>query len=334
MLISPIHLRTLVDALDLLGHAPRRVMAEARLMPAHLDPNGPWQPVDTFDRLMNVAIDITGNPGFGLTISSSLALTRYGPHAVLVAHAPTLRHALIDLHRYAPLLVEEPEVALVETGGDDACLTVEPLGCTEAGRRCRAEWLMSLVAQLVRRAGGQDVALPRVDFAYAAPAHVGQYRAVFGPHLRFQAERSAVYFPWSLMDVRIPGYDQAMYEALRAPVEAMAAPHLQKTDAVTVLRRRILASLPRVPDITEAARGLGMSERSLRRVLSAKGLGYAELVQLCQREVAERLLCDGRVAIKQIADETGFSSPSCFHRAFRRWHGATPSEWRSQRLGG
>lgn len=330
MLISPIHLRTLVDTLDLAGHPAHTVLAAAGLPPEALDPQGPWVPEERLDQLMRAAQQVTGNPAYGMLVSTSLALTRYGPQAMLIIQAPTMRHALRDTRHFAPLLLEQPELDIREQAGE-AWLSVKPLGTTPAGQRFRTEWLMCLAVQLARRAGGCEADLREVRFAYPRPDHAALYEATFGPRLHFNASESGLRFPSALLDLPIPGHDRMVYEGLRVQVDALMAQRLNRVDVVQVLRGRIMATLPRLMAVDEAAQVLDMSGRTLRRQLSARGLGYAELVQQCQRELAERLLREGRVPLKQIADETGFSSPSCFHRAFRRWHGATPLAWREQR---
>ncbi|MCH8178978.1 MAG: AraC family transcriptional regulator [Proteobacteria bacterium] len=326
MLISPIHLRTLADALEMAGHPARAALESAGLAAEALDGQGPWVPQEQLDRLMCAAQAVTGDPGYGLAVSSSLALTRYGPHALLVIQAPTLRHALIDIRHFAPLLVEHPEIDLIEQGGD-AWLSVSPLGTTPDGQRFRTEWLMSLAVQMARRTGPREGDIRRVQFAYPRPAHVAQYAAVFGPELRFDAPESGLAFPGALLDAPIPGHDRLVYDGLRVQIESLMAQRLKRVDVLQTLRGHILASLPRLMDVNEAARRVDMSGRSLRRHLSSRGMGYSALVQRCQRELAERLLREGRLPLKQIADETGFSSSSCFHRAFRRWHGQTPLAW-------
>lgn len=332
MLISPIHLRTLADALEMGGHAVDAALASAGLAAEALDVQGPWVPQEWLDRLMCAAQAVTGNPAYGLAVSSSLALTRYGPHALLVIQAPTLRHALTDIRHFAPLLVETPEMDVTEQGGD-AWLSVRPLGTSPDGLRCRTEWLMSLAVQMARRTGAREGDIRRVQFAYPRPAHGALYEALFGPHLHFDAADTGLAFPGALLDVPIPGHDRMVYDGLRVQIEALMAQRLKRVDVLQTLRAHILAGLPRLMDVNEAARRVDMSGRSLRRHLASRGMGYSELVQHCQRELAERLLREGRLPLKQIADETGFSSSSCFHRAFRRWHGQTPLVWQQRASG-
>lgn len=331
MLISPIHLRILVDTLALDGKPAKQAMALAGLTDADLDTQGPWIDEAVFDRFMCAAMAVTGDPGYGFTASTSLAQTRYGPHALLIVHAPSLRQAFEDIRQFAVLVVEEPEIDLVSAGGE-SCLVARPIGVSADGLRFRLEWLMSLCVKLSRRAGSQEDDLVEVTFPYPEPtdpAHRAHYQAVFGPRVRFNAVQGTVRFPTALLDAPLPGHDRLVYDTLRLQVETLMATRYQRLDLVQALRQAVFRSLPRVPDAAELAALIGQSERSMRRQLAKRDLSVPDLVQCCQRELSERLLREGVLSIKQIADETGFSSSSCFHRAFRRWHGLTPSEWRA-----
>jgi AraC-like DNA-binding protein len=328
MLISPIHLRTLVDTLALDGQPYREAMAQAGLTEADLDAQGPWVDESVFDRFMCAAVRVTGDPGYGFTASTSLAQTRYGPHALLIVHAPTLRQAFEDIRQFSVLIVEEPEIDLV-SHGSESCLTARPIGTSPEGLRFRMEWLMSLCVQLSRRAGSQESDLYEVTFPYPQPAHVHRYQTVFGNRLRFDAPQGSLRFSSAVLDAPLPGHDRLVYDTLRLQVESLMATRYQRQELVTALRQAVFRALPRVPDAAELAALVGQSERSMRRQLARRDLSVPELVQRCQRELAERLLREGVLPIKQIADQTGFSSASCFHRAFRRWHGVTPSEWRA-----
>ncbi|HEX7478127.1 MAG TPA: helix-turn-helix transcriptional regulator [Polyangiales bacterium] len=80
-----------------------------------------------------------------------------------------------------------------------------------------------------------------------------------------------------------------------------------------------------------AARELGLSVRSLRRRLAEEGVCYRELAQNILEERSRQLLRDPEVSVQQAAHELGFADASAFHRAFKRWIGVTPSEFREAR---
>jgi AraC-like DNA-binding protein len=100
------------------------------------------------------------------------------------------------------------------------------------------------------------------------------------------------------------------------------------------LAERVTAHLashgPRaMPTMSEVAQELGMSARSLRRRLMAEGAVYKDLVdQILMRE-AKRMLESPQVSIQETAYAIGFGTPASFHRAFKRWTGMTPKEYRA-----
>jgi AraC-like DNA-binding protein len=99
--------------------------------------------------------------------------------------------------------------------------------------------------------------------------------------------------------------------------------------------KRYLLARPaaRIPDITTAARDLGLSARSLRRRLAVDATSYRSLVQATLEASADHLLRDPQRSIQETARALGFSNVGAFHRAFRRWTGMTPMQYR-ERQGG
>lgn len=78
------------------------------------------------------------------------------------------------------------------------------------------------------------------------------------------------------------------------------------------------------------ARDLGMSVQSLRRRLKEEGVSYKAVLDEAFGTVATRMLSDSRQSIQETAHAMGFSDPTAFHRAFKRWTGMTPTEYRTK----
>jgi AraC-like DNA-binding protein len=87
----------------------------------------------------------------------------------------------------------------------------------------------------------------------------------------------------------------------------------------------------RIPDMATAARDLGVSERSLRRRLASENTSYRELVRATLEASAGHMLRDPARSIKETAAALGFVDARTFHRAFKRWTGMTPMEYRETR---
>jgi len=116
-------------------------------------------------------------------------------------------------------------------------------------------------------------------------------------------------------------------------LRARADQLLAETTATERLAERIVDGLKLqlqlgIADPAGIARRLGMTLRSLQRRLQASSLSMSRLIDDARREVACASLRRADVPIKDIAHRLGFSEPSAFHRAFKRWTGMTPLQFR------
>jgi len=107
---------------------------------------------------------------------------------------------------------------------------------------------------------------------------------------------------------------------------------LPRTDDVSVKVRRALALLVAGGDTTigRVARDLGTSRRTLQRRLASAGVSYQDLLDEARREAAERYLSESPLSIAELAYLLGYSEPSAFHRAFKRWFGQSPLAFRER----
>src|SRR5690606_5280525 len=97
-------------------------------------------------------------------------------------------------------------------------------------------------------------------------------------------------------------------------------------------RRVIEAALPEgVPELAELAERLGCSARTLQRRLAEHGTSLRKLIDEVRHQLALRHLA-AELSIAEVSFLLGFSEPSAFHRAFRRWTDRTPAQWRTDRL--
>jgi AraC-like DNA-binding protein len=96
----------------------------------------------------------------------------------------------------------------------------------------------------------------------------------------------------------------------------------------------LASALPRgVPRIAEVAEQLSMTVRTLQRKLEQEGWRYAELLDDVRQRLAQALLSREEASVTEVAFLLGFSEPSAFHKAFQRWTGESPGEWRRRQTG-
>lgn len=164
------------------------------------------------------------------------------------------------------------------------------------------------------------VALPRQE--------LGAIEAYLGCPIRF-GEQTKVSF--AAQDVRLP-FHTANPEVWRllGPEVSGRSGRGRGPEPIAAQVRAVLAEREPLSDLalTDAARALGLSARTLQRRLRQEGTGYRALVDevLCER--AERLLIDTDTPVTEVGDALGFADASSFFRAFRRWTGLTPGSFR------
>ncbi len=329
MRISPVNLKILAYTLEVEGFESRGVLQQCGLdADRDLQEDGPWVPAELFDRMMAAALVETGDPAFGLVAGKSLAMMKYSAITPMAIFTPTLRQLLQDVSRFAALVLERSEVELVETH-PWAKLVVIPAVQGGLSGHFRTDQIATSALQMLRFAGADNTDIQCIDLPHQPPeALARRYAAAFGPPLRFGQRECAINFNADLLDRPMPGHDPVAYVSARTRAESLLAARKAGSDMAELVRQWLLSEFPRLPSLCDTATHFNMSERSFRRQLGLLETSHAELLQACQRLMAERLLSEGKQPLKQIAESVGFSSVHSFHRAFRRWSGMTPSDWR------
>jgi AraC-like DNA-binding protein len=329
MRISPINLKILAYTLDVEGFDSSAALRACGFEALDdIKEDGPWVPAEMLDRMMAAALHTTGDPHFGLVAGRSLALMRYGVIAQVVMPSPGLRQMLEDIMRFGRLSLEQAEVELEEHSQGPARLVVRPVVKGGASGHFRMQLVATSAIQMLRFGGASSQDIHQVDFPFAAPVgHEARYTALFGARIQFDSRRCEVHFNPALLNTALPTHDPVSYKAARTRAEALLAAMESGNGVAEQVRRWLLSQLPVCPTVADTAAALGTTERTLRRQLEALGTSHAQIVQECQQLTAEQLLAEGQ-SIKQIADAVGFSSVHGFHRAFRRWTGQTPTDWR------
>ena len=191
----------------------------------------------------------------------------------------------------------------------------------------RAETLLVVAHRFAGWLIRRRIPLRRVELAYPAPPHVLEYDLLFGAPCRFGAGTTALVFDSALLNEPLL-QDEAGIAAFlrRAPQDLLARIDYGSTTAARV-RRLLGQSFPGaglLPTESELAERLSVSPQTLRRRLAAESTSFQQIRDQMRRDHAIAALAEGRTPIERISEQLGFSEPSAFHRAFKRWTGSTP----------
>jgi AraC-like DNA-binding protein len=201
------------------------------------------------------------------------------------------------------------------------------------GRRLAVEATQAELVMFSRSFSGVDFAPTEVHFEHPVLGVTRAHQELFRCPVTFGAARNAVGLDSRLLSRPMPKGDPALAAYfLEQARQALQRREQAEPEDVTDQVRRVVAQDPRdVPSLEAAARRLGMSGRTLRRRLDEAGSSYQALVDEVRAAIARRHLGMRTLALGEIAYLVGFSEPSAFHRAFKRWTGMTPQEFRASR---
>jgi AraC-like DNA-binding protein len=320
--------RAIVHEFERTGRDAVRLLEDAGIEREVLD--DPWARLDheRYGRLQRLAIERSRDPAFGLTLGQHASLASFGLVGHMVSHCRTIRHVLEICTSYYMLAADADAPRLAVTG-DRAELTYEFLrGTDPTCNRMRAEFGLTRLVLTARTLLGSAVTVDAAGFEHDEPPYAAAYRPIFGDAVRFGQRRTTLVFPARILDVRLVHHDDSVLGALRARADEMLLA-LQQGEPLAAKVRRVLVTRPgEVTTIEGVARRLGKTPRGLRRQLQQEGSTFQEVASAAMRDVACRLLRDSERTIQDTAYQLGFSEPSAFHRAFKRWTGMTPLEWR------
>jgi len=274
------------------------------------------------------ALRLTGNRALPLAIAGATPPGAFGIVEYVCRSAPTLGEALRQWVRYLNLLDDAVTVGLV-VEGDRALLRVERE--SEAPAPASHELCWALVARHARELATRPFRVIAVELAHRAPADVAPFRAWFDAPVVFDAATTQLVLPASALDAALVSADPALLAILTRAADELA----KQTPAdplLTAQVKRALGEALRSDDagVDAIAKRLGLTGRSLQRRLEDEGTTFKQVREDVRRELAQRYLDDG-LAIAEISFLLGFSEPSAFFRAFKRWTGQTPLEARAAR---
>lgn len=176
---------------------------------------------------------------------------------------------------------------------------------------------------------GERIQLDKVCFDYPEPTHVGEYQHLFSSRLCFDEPRTRLCFHKRYLGRGLAQDERTLKEFLKSsPADLLAKPedHSSYTARIRKLLSRDLSSTP--PDFEQVADSLAVSPQTLRRRLRQENTSFQEIKDHLRRDVALYYLARPELSINEIAFRVGFTEPSTFHRAFKKWTGLTPGEYR------
>jgi AraC-like DNA-binding protein len=334
--VSIVLVRAFVEVVEHAGFRRDELLQGTQIAPESLDATAARVPFADFARLEARALDLTADEALGLHIAERATEAAFDLIGHLVAHAPTLRECIELCVRFQRVLADESELTLEDPGparGGLAMLRLRFPRTTRRVDRLFAEFVMAGLMRMIRNVAGPSAMARAVYFEHAIPPHEAEVRRVFGGVERFRQAFTGIDVDGAVLDRPHLHHHPELQQVLQSQAERALERLTRGVGQAERLKQYLLARPPLAvaPDMEVVARDLGMSVRSLRRRLTEEGVSYKEVVNEALGKAATWMLDDSRRTIQETAHAMGFSDPTAFHRAFKRWTGMTPKEYRAKR---
>ena len=258
--------------------------------------------------------------------------SRFGTFSMMckaIISCSSLEHALCRAQRFYALFPQAPNVHLVKT--PQVSKLVIEMEHEYDPDHFLAESLLAIWHRLASWLVDQGIPLLRVSCSYAAPSHAELYQSLFATPVDFNQPQTCLHIPTSSLSLPITQTAASLQAFLHhSPADFLARPNPHQS--TTGRLRRLFRQQPidELPCLSLAAKALQLSSATLRRRLHDEQSSYQQLKDERRQEEACTLLRHQHISIQTIAAKLGYTEASTFHRAFRKWQGMTPGDYRHQ----
>jgi len=322
-----------MEGIAALGLDTSQLLVEVGIDPKDLDDPDARISRAKAARVWQEAARRSGDPDMGLHVAERIQPRAFHVVLYLAMSSRTLREGIGRILRYQRLFGTASRLALEERQSD-GFIRLE-FGTDEIPlTRHQAEQIAVQLLKYCRWITEEEFDFLEVHFDHPAPDDTSEHSRIF---------RCPVYFDAEVAGLLLSGRDldrPSMHadERLARAHEQFAAESLREL-GLPAFAREVEASLIPVLemgqlDLRSAAVRLRMSPRTLQRRLTEEGTSYREVVDRLRQRVTMRHLSRNGPPIDEVAYLAGFSDSSAFYRAFKRWTGKTPSEYRARSAAG
>lgn len=266
-------------------------------------------------------------PGFSVRQGCGLQSEDYDTLGLAWRTCLKAKDIFLRLQRFMILVTDYGATHLLEAEGRIRVELERPAG--RRGEEMANETAMVMLVNILREVTGESLSPTRVDFQHGERAK-DNLEAFFKAPVHFMSRGNYLQFKQADLEKSTMKADKHLQEYLVARMqEELAYIDTESDPLLKGIQTFIQESLPSgIPSLVNAAEQVNLAPRTLKRRLATQGYSFRELVQDMQAQSAKYYLKHSEKSISEITFLTGFSEQSAFNRAFKRWTGQSPSQFR------
>jgi len=290
-----------------------------------------YLPIETYLHIQESAAKYTNDPYFGLHMGEFAEAGSWSILGYMMMNCKTLGEAFEKSGRYSRIIGNMIEGSVRIKFNKIKVILDTPPHAPKMSRHCFESTIASSV-RIMRNLSGRDLSPLEVTFIYPQPESISEYERVFKCPVLFEQKHNSFTLDMSLVNVPVLMANPELLTYFERYAQEFIA-GLERKDATTqAVTKIILAQLDDESlSIRKVAKEMAMSVRTLQNRLADEGVVFSDLMQDIRERLAKRYLSED-YTVEQITYLLGFSEPSTFRKAFKKWLGMTPREYREQAL--
>jgi AraC-like DNA-binding protein len=281
-----------------------------------------------FAGILEEAAQATADDCFGLHLGENYNPRNIGPLVYVVLNSPTIRAGIENFERYLQVYNEAAKwFFTTEDNRGYIRYLLTDLGINSL--RHSNEHGMTIAFNMLRMMVGSHWAPKEVQFVHEAPKQISEHLRIFQAPVSFGCKTNAIVIDRQFVEREVPAADQRLYQILKRYLDQVLS-EMPREDSLLASVRRATAETMRDGDLKLArvAKQMAMSTRTLQRQLKERGVDFKQLTEETRRRFAVNYLKERKNTLTEVAFLLGYSELSAFNRAFKRWTGSTPLEYR------
>lgn len=287
-------------------------------------------PKATINQIWQDAVQLTQNDAFGLSLIKYFNLPYLNSLASLAQASRDIEQALQALEKYHCLVTDNVAIKVLCENEIKICIMNKSTGETWLPEDI--EIAFALILQYGASLPAEEIKPLLLTLTRKQPDNLEHYSRVFSCPIEFDATEAAIYFAKDALHYPIPSANGALFSQFEKLLDERL-PAVSQRHAISSLKDRTalyLKSLSdtRLPGLQETAAHFCMSASCFKKHLQAEGSSFQQIADQIRKEYALALLAKLDKSLKEIAYELGFANSSALNRAFKRWTGENPKEYR------
>ncbi|MGF2687146.1 AraC family transcriptional regulator [Marinobacter sp. DUT-3] len=279
----------------------------------------------------NLILALPETPALGFQLGLQYSLATFGIWGFAMRTSRTLREAIARAMRYLPLSTAYCRISRIDEGNCfGVAMDAQPI--PHHLRPFLLERDLATGLNLLKELSLSSVDIVALEFQGAPPEHAQRIGQLCGITPTYHSARNAIVVHSDVADQPLSTYDSHLVRMLDDQCRRRLE-RLQTSGLAGQVRQKLHGPLGLVASLDEIAQALALSPRSLRRKLDQEGTSFRTLVEDERRQIALQFLDGSDMKLEELAIHLGYTDTASFTRAFRRWMGCSPGEYRqTQRL--